>query len=66
MTLSTLGRTIWIALTVAAAAVVVILSWRVPEPESPKTSSIHKIDNISHSQWAPAEVVNPAVTYGGR
>lgn len=64
--LSTLGRKLWIALTVLGAVAVVVLSWRVPEPESPGPTSIRKIDHISHSQWVPPEVVNPALTYGGR
>ncbi len=66
MTPTTLGRKIWIALTMLGAVVVVVLSWRVPEPPTPEPGTARKIDHISHSQWSPPEVVNPALNYGGR
>ena len=58
----TLGRAVWIALT-ALAAVVVALSWSVPEPE-PQRTPAQRISNISYIQCAAAEVTPPS--YGAR
>jgi hypothetical protein len=58
----TLGRAVWIALT-ALAAVVVALSWSVPEPE-PQRTPAQRISNISYIQCAAAEVAPPS--YGAR
>ncbi|MGI9124262.1 MAG: hypothetical protein ACR2JM_05860 [Mycobacterium sp.] len=63
MTPMKLGRTLWIGLSVASAVVVVILSWRVPEPESSNTS-VTRIENISYMQCAAPEVAPPS--YGTR
>ena len=60
----TLGRRILIALTVLAAVVVVVLSWRVPEPESHGTDPAQRIENISHMQYVPQR--EPPPNYGTR
>ena len=62
----TLGRKIWIALGVLSAVVVVFLSWRVPEPESPRTAPVQRIDNLSHMKAVPRELVAPPPNYGAR
>ena len=59
----TLGRKIWIALGVLSAVVVVFLSWRVPEPESPRTAPVQRIDNLSHMKAVPRELVAPPPNY---
>lgn len=59
----TLGRAVWVALTALAAVVVVVLSWSVPEPESPDTPA-QRIENISYTQCAAPEVAPPI--YGAR
>lgn len=62
----TLGRKIWIALGALSAVVVVFLSWRVPEPESPRTAPAQRIDNLSHMKAVPRELVAPPPNYGAR
>ena len=60
----TLGRRILIALSVPAAVVVVVLSWRVPEPEGHGTEPAQRIENISYMQYVPQPALAP--NYGTR
>jgi len=60
----TLGRRIWISALLMAAVAVVILSWRVPEPENQRPSSTQSVENISYLQCAPQYVAPPS--YGTR
>jgi len=47
-----------------AAVAVVILSWKVPEPENRRPSSTQSVENISYLQCAPQYVAPPS--YGTR
>ena len=60
----TLGRRIWISALLMAAVAVVILSWKVPEPENRRPSSTQSVENISYLQCAPQYVAPPS--YGTR
>ncbi len=59
----TLGRRIWIALAALAAVAVVILSWRVPEPET-HGDPTRRVENVSHMKYTPQQV--PPPNYGAR
>jgi hypothetical protein len=60
----TLSRRIWISALLMAAVAVVILSWRVPEPENQRPSSTQSVENISYLRCAPQYVAPPS--YGTR
>jgi hypothetical protein len=60
----TLGRRMWISALLMAAVAVVILSWRVPEPENQRPSSTQSVENISYLRCAPQYVAPPS--YGTR
>jgi len=60
----TLGRRMWISALLMAAVAVVILSWRVPEPENQRQRSTQSVENISFLQCAPQYVAPPS--YGTR
>jgi hypothetical protein len=49
---------------VLAAVVVVVLSWRVPEPEGHGTDPAQRIENISYMQYVPQPALPP--NYGTR
>jgi hypothetical protein len=59
----TIGRRIWIALAALAAVGVVIVSWRVPEPEVNGDPN-RRIENVSYMQYTPQQA--PPPNYGGR
>jgi hypothetical protein len=59
-----IGRRIRIAVLSTAAVAVVLLSWRVPEPESPRPASTRPIDNVSYLECAPQFTAAP--NYGTR
>lgn len=58
------GRRIRIAVLSTAAVAVVLLSWQVPEPESPRPASTRPIDNVSYLECAPQSTAAP--NYGTR
>ena len=60
----TLGRRIWISALLMAAVAVVILSWRVPEPENQRPSSTQSVESISYLRCASQYVAPPS--YGTR
>jgi hypothetical protein len=60
----TLCRRIWISTLLIAAVAVVILSWRVPEPENQRPSSTQSVENASYLGCAPQYVAPPS--YGTR
>lgn len=57
-----LGRRILIASAAAAGVAVVILSWRVPEPEVPKNRP--QVENMSYLKYTPQQA--PPPNYGAR
>ena len=57
----TIGRRILLALAAVAAVAVVVLSWRVPEPESQPG---RRIENVSYMQYTPQQA--PPPNYGSR
>lgn len=59
------GRRIWIALAVSSAVVVVVLSWRVPEPETHGPTRAPLVENISYMKIAPPPTEGPP-SYGTR
>lgn len=59
------GRRIWIALAVAGAVAVVVLSWRVPEPETHGNTRSPLVENISYIQISPQPLAPPP-NYGTR
>lgn len=59
----TIGRRIWIALAALAAVAVVIVSWRVPEPES-NGDPRRRVENVSYMQYTPQQA--PPPNYGAR
>jgi len=61
--LKTLGRILWITLAAVTSAVVVVLSWSVPEPD-PRERPGERVDNISYTRCAAPEVAPPS--YGAR
>jgi hypothetical protein len=56
------GRRIWITLAAVAGVVVVVLAWRVPEPESGPNP--RRVENMSYLKYTPQQA--PPVNYGGR
>ena len=60
-----IGRKIWIALAVTSAVVVVVLSWRVPEPETHGTTQSPLVENISYMRVTPQPMA-PTPNYGAR
>lgn len=61
---TTLVRRIWVSALLMAAVAVVILSWRVPEPQNQRPSSTQSVENISYLRCAPQYVAPPS--YGTR
>ena len=59
------ARKLWIALAMAAGVVVVVLSWRVPEPETHQPTKSPLVENASYMRLVPQEVA-PAPNYGAR
>ncbi len=57
-----LGRRIWIALAALSGVAVVVLSWRVPEPETRPTP--RQVENMSYLKYTPQQV--PPPNYGAR
>ena len=57
-----LGRRIWVALAAAAGVAVVILAWRVPEPEI--RPNPRQVENMSHLKYTPQQA--PPPNYGAR
>ena len=55
----TIGRRIWIALAALAAVGVVIVSWRVPEPEVNGDPN-RRVENVSYMQYTPQQAPPPA------
>jgi len=60
----TLRRRIRISALLMAAVAVVILSWRVPEPENQRSSTTQSVENVSFLRCAPQYVAPPS--YGTR
>lgn len=60
------ARKIWVALAIAAGVVVVVLSWRVPEPETHPPTKSPLVENASYMKLAPPEAPSPAPDYGAR
>jgi len=60
----TLGRRIRISALLMAAVAVVFLSWKVPEPENHRSSTIGPVENVSYLRCAPHYVAPPS--YGTR
>lgn len=61
------GRRIWIALATAAGIAVVILSWRVPEPETHNDQ--RPVENMSYLKYVPQQYTPaqaPPPNYGAR
>ena len=61
---SNLRRRIRISALLMAAVAVVILSWRVPEPENQRSSTTQSVENVSFMRCAPQYVAPPS--YGTR
>lgn len=59
------ARKIWVALAVVAGIVVVVLSWRVPEPETHAPTKSPLVENASYMKLVPQQVA-PAPNYGAR
>lgn len=59
------ARRIWIALAALAAVAVVILSWRVPEPETHGGGTKRLVENVSYLQYTPQPQAPPP-NYGTR
>lgn len=59
------ARKLWIAFAAVAGVVVVILSWRVPEPETHGPTKSPLVENASYMKLVPQEVA-PAPNYGAR
>ena len=61
------ARKIWIALAVVAGIVVVVLSWRVPEPETHQPTRSPLVENASYMRLVPPEQQVPSPPdYGAR
>jgi hypothetical protein len=60
------ARKIWIALAVVAGIVVVVLSWRVPEPETHQPTRSPLVENASYMRLVPQEQVPSPPNYGAR
>ncbi|MEI6252554.1 MAG: hypothetical protein WCP30_07095 [Mycobacteriaceae bacterium] len=61
----TFARKLWVALAVAGGVVVVVLSWRVPEPETHIPTKSPLVENASYMKLVPQDV-SPAPNYGAR
>lgn len=61
---TTLSRRIWVSALLMAGVAVVILSWRVPEPENQRPSSTQSVESISYLRCASQYVAPPS--YGTR
>lgn len=59
------ARKLWIALAVACGVAVVILSWRVPEPETHGPTNSPLVENASYMKLVPQDVA-PVPSYGAR
>lgn len=59
------ARRLWVALAVVAGIVVVVLSWRVPEPATHAPTKSPLVENASYMKLVPPENV-PAPSYGAR
>lgn len=59
----TIGRRIWLAVAALAAVTVVVLSWRVPEPET-HGDQRRRVEPVSYMQYTPQQA--PPPNYGGR
>jgi hypothetical protein len=61
------ARKLWIALAVVAGIVVVVLSWRVPEPQTHGPTKSPLVENASYMKLVPPHNVIPAPPdYGAR
>jgi hypothetical protein len=61
------ARKLWIALAVVAGIVVVVLSWRVPEPETHPPTQSPLVENASYMRLVPpAQQVPSPPDYGAR
>jgi hypothetical protein len=61
------ARKIWTALAVVAGIVVVVLSWRVPEPETHQPTRSPLVENASYMRLVPQEQQIPSPPdYGAR
>lgn len=60
-----LARKLWIVFAVAGGVAVVILSWRVPEPETHSPTKSPLVENASYMKLVPQNVA-PAPNYGAR
>lgn len=61
-----IGRKIWIALAALGGIAVVVLSWRVPEPETHRGTPSQQFENISYMQVVTQPPVAPPPNYGAR
>jgi hypothetical protein len=59
------ARKLWVALAVVAGIIVVVLSWRVPEPETHAPTKSPLVENASYMKLVPPQNV-PAPDYGAR
>jgi len=61
------ARKLWIALAVVTGIVVVVLSWRVPEPETHQQTKSPLVENASYTRLVPQEQQVPSPPdYGAR
>ncbi len=60
------ARKVWIALAVVSGIVVVVLSWRVPEPENHQPTKSPLVENASYMRLVPQEQVPSPPDYGAR
>lgn len=60
------ARKLWIALAAVAGVVVVVLSWRVPEPETHQPTKSPLVENASYMRLVPPEQVPSPPDYGAR
>ena len=61
------ARKIWIALAVVAGVGVVVLSWRVPEPETHQPTKSPLVENASYMRLVPQPQQVPSPPdYGAR
>jgi hypothetical protein len=60
------ARKLWVALAIVAGVVVVVLSWRVPEPETHPPTKSPLVENASLMKIVPQNAPLPAPDYGAR
>ena len=60
------ARKLWVALAVVGGIVVVVLSWRVPEPQTHGPTKSPLVENASYMKLVPQDVPAPAPDYGAR